>query len=178
MEVASLLQEGVWRQAAVQYHREKTDALHAGKVGPQGVQSFLNRIIDERMDQNDWKGSEGRYRKEDAWVRVTFRHQMSLGADILDALYEHRREGASQTAIIAARNDFLKVISPNDWRVLCSYEKLKSACERLEGCLDFPIFIGRLEPFSDLPKDVAALLASQRPRGRTIPARSGRLSEE
>lgn len=178
MEVAAILQEGVWRQAAVEFSREKTNATRAGKVGPQGVQSFLNRTIDERMDQNDWKGSQGRYRKEDAWVRITFRHQMSLEADLLDALYENKRQGASQTAIVAASNEFLKVISPNDWRALCSNEKLVAACRRMEGCLDFPLFIGRLEPFSDLPKDVTALLASQRPRGRTVPVHRGGLSEE
>ena len=48
MEVAAILQEGVWRQAAVEFSSEKTKAIDAGKVGPQGVQSFLNRIIDER----------------------------------------------------------------------------------------------------------------------------------
>jgi len=178
MEVTTILQEGVWRQAAVEFSREKTKAAAAGKVGPQGVQSFLNGNIDERMDQNDWKGNQGRYRKEDAWIRITFRHQMSLEADLLDALYENKRQGASQTAIVASGNDFLKIISPNDWRALCSYEKLKAACGRLEGCLDFPLFVGKLEPFSDLPKDVTTLLSSQRPRGRTVPVHRGRLAEE
>ncbi len=178
MELGTILQEGVWRQAAVEFYKEKTKATKAGKVGPQGVQAFLNRVVDERMEQNDWKGGQGRYRKEDAWVRLTFRHQMSLEADLLDALFENKREGASQTAIVAAGNEFLRTISPNDWRALCSYEKFVSACKRLEGCLDFPLFVGRLEPFSDLPKEVSRLLTSQRPRGRTVPAHRERLTED
>jgi hypothetical protein len=177
MEIVTTLQEGVWRQAATEYYEQKTKAVRSGKVGPQGVQSFLNKIIDERMEEFDWKGSQGRFRKDDAWVRITFRHQMSLEADMLDALVENKRQGATQTAIIAATNDFLKLISPNDWRALCSAEKLTSACQRLEGCLDFPIFIGRLEPFSDLPKEVDALVSAPRPRGRTVPARDGHRSE-
>jgi len=177
MEIVNILQEGVWRQAATEYYGEKTKAQQNGKVGPQGVQSFLNRIIDQRLMEYDWRGSQGRFKKDDAWARITFRHQMSLEADILDALYEQKRQGAGQTAIIAAGNDFLRVISPNDWRALCSYEKLKAACERLEGCLDFPLFLGLLEPFSDLPKEVAALVNAPRPRGLTIPRRDGRMSQ-
>lgn len=169
MEVVTILQEGIWRQAATEYYNEKTKAKRNGKVGPQGVQSFLNRIIDERLSEYDWKGSQGRFRKDDAWARITFRHQMSLEADVLDALYEHKRQGASQTAIIVAGNEFLKLVSPNDWRALCSYEKLRAACERLEGCLDLPLFTGLLEPFSDLPEEVGNLVKSPRPRGRTIP---------
>ena len=176
MELVGVFQEGLWRQAATEYFEEKTKAKQAGKVGPQGVQSFLNRIIDERMEENDWKGGQGRFTKEDAWARVTFRHQMSLEADLIDALYENKRQGASQTAIIAGANDFLRVVSPNDWRALCSDEKFKLACQRLDGCLDFPLFIGRLEPFSELPKEVAALVNAPRPRGRTVPVGEGKIS--
>jgi hypothetical protein len=64
-------------------------------------------------------------------VRVTFRHQMSLGSDIIDAIRAHHRAGMELVAIMAASRAFLNVISPNDAAVLTSYEKLKAEVDSL-----------------------------------------------
>jgi hypothetical protein len=71
--------------------------------------------------------------------------------------------------VFAASDRFLDVISPNDARALVSFEKLRREVRDLDGCLDIPLFIGRLEPSSELPAEVAAVLRDARPRDRFVP---------
>src|SRR5437879_5100453 len=84
-EVRELLARDIWRDAAVAFRDKKKDAQAKGNVGPQGIQRFLNDLIDQTMAAADWEGEDGRFRKGDTWVRITFRHQMSLEGDILEA---------------------------------------------------------------------------------------------
>jgi hypothetical protein len=79
---------------------------------------------------------------------VTFRHQMSLASDLLDALKVAAQEDAEQVAIMAASADALATISPNDQHALTSYEKLRRRCTTSTGCMDIPLCSGscRCEP--------------------------------
>ena len=171
-QVSLILGSDVWRQAAERYCEEKRAAQVSGIVGPMGVQPFLNAIIDDLMEENGWAGEDGRFTKDKVWVRVTFRHQMSLEADLLEALRVSKTEGINQTAVLAATNAFLGLISKNDARALCSYEKFRAECVKLDGALDFPLFIGKLEPHSRPGPDCQALLEGPRPRGKTVPAKT------
>ena len=168
-EVRQLLKGDIWRDAAVAFHDRKKEAQAKGKVGPQGIQRFLNDLIDETMEGAGWEGRDGRFRKDDTWVRITFRHQMSLEGDILEALRANKKEGAGQTAIIAASTDFLKLITPKDVHALCSFEKFRAKCLDLNGCLDFTLFIGRLDSGEALSSELMAVVRGPRPRGKTIP---------
>ena len=106
-----------------------------GQWLPKGVQPYLNRLLEARFAAAAWEGRDGRFRKEDTWVRVTFRHQMSLGADFLDAMRLAKKEGVGEVAICAATTTFLTLISPNDAKTLVSYEKLISLAAELHGVL-------------------------------------------
>ena len=72
-------------------------------------------------------------RRNRPWLRITFRHQMSLGSDVVDALKVCRKGGMTEAAILAASDQFLDVISPNDARALVSYEKLRRENVRSRG---------------------------------------------
>jgi len=170
-EVRELLDGDIWRDATVAFHDKKQQAQAKGKVGPQGIQRFLNDLIDSTMVEAGWEGEDGRFRKSDTWVRITFRHQMSLEGDILEALRANKKEGAIQTAIIAASTDFLKLITPKDVHALCSFEKFRAKCLDLNGCLDFTLFIGRLDSGETLSSELMAVVRGPRPRGKTIPVR-------
>jgi hypothetical protein len=166
LEAVNLISQGTWAEAATEFYAARLSALRSGKATPKGIQRFLNRVLDRRFTDEGWNAEDGRYSNENVWLRVTFRHQMSLGSDFIDALKVSVREGASQVAIAAASFDFLELISPNDKHVLTSFEKLRVETAALGGCLDIPLFIGRLEPASVLPQEVARFLQKERPRGR------------
>jgi hypothetical protein len=101
---------------------------------------------------------------EDRWIRITFRHQMSLGSDFTDALKVSRRSGFSEVLIAAATGNFLKIISPNDAAALTSHEKVWAEAVDLIGCLDIPLLVGSLEAASSLPVEVAGIVHAPRPR--------------
>lgn len=163
MACSSIL-DGVWREAAIEFYAVRAARLAKGRQAPKGVQSFINAALDVRFEEAGWEGTGGRYRFEDAWLRVTFRHSMSLGADFLDALRLTRKEGVAQVAIVAASADFLQLITPNDAAALVSFERLMSQAVELDGVFDFDLFVGRLTPVSTLPVEVAVALARERPR--------------
>ena len=171
VEAIDLLRRDVWRDAAIAYFARRLALQAVDKQAPKGVQPFLNVIVDERFTDAGWLGSDGRFARGSTWVRVTFRHQMSLGSDIVDALKVCRKGGMTEAAILAASERFLDVITPNDARALVSFEKLRREVWDLQGCLDIPLFIGRLEPVSELPADVASTLRAKRPRDAYQPAR-------
>jgi hypothetical protein len=171
MSGAELL-EGSWREAALEFYAVRTARLSRGLQAPIGVQSFLNDELEHRFEAAGWEGSAGRFRNGDSWLRVTFRHSMSLGADFIDALRLVRKEGVREAAIVAATADFLRLISPNDAGALTSYERLWSQAAELDGVIDIELFIGRLTPATDLPPEVSAALGRQRPRDRYRPSHS------
>jgi hypothetical protein len=167
-EAVEIIGDGTWREAATEFYAERATRLRHGKQAPKGIQPFLNAVLRRRFESREWDTHRGRFLKDDTWVRVTFRHQMSLGSDFLDALKVTKREGAEHVAILAASRAFLGLISPNDADVLVSYEKLSLQTADLAGCMDIPLFIGRLEPKSTLPDEVAKAISGRRPRDRYV----------
>lgn len=172
LEACEVLGDRTWREAAVGFYAERAARLRRGRSAPKGMQMELNKVVSRRLEDAGWAGADGRFAKDRTWVRVTFRHQMSLGSDILDAARLCAREGYLQAAILAAESGFLRVISPNDYGALVSFEKLRIAVAELQGVLDIPLFIGALSPQSVLPLDIAAELRKERPRDKTISADS------
>lgn len=176
LEACEILGDGTWREAAVGFYAERAARVRRGRSAPKGMQMELNKVVSGRLGDAGWAGADGRYAKEQTWVRVTFRHQMSLGSDILDAARLCAREGYVQAAILAAESGFLRVISPNDHHALVSFEKLRIAVAELQDVLDIPLFMGALSAQSTVPPDIAAELRKERPRDRTIPATDPRRS--
>ncbi len=125
----------------------------------------------ERFNYHGWDGDFGYFIKEKTWIRVTFRHQMSLGSDILDALKVCKKEGIEQAVILAANRKTLNIISPNDAAAIVSFEKLEKEILSLYGALDIPLLIGELTPLTSASKDVEAELKKERYRDLTIPTR-------
>ena len=132
----------------------KTVRLAAGRPEPMGIQAFLNEVLDERFRAAGWEGSEARYRLGNTWVRVTFRHQMGLGSDLLDAVRLSSLEGIDQCVILGAPLSFLRIISPKDAGSLTSFEKLSSQVAQLQGAVSPPLLIGSVVPVSKLSKPV------------------------
>lgn len=169
---------GTWRDAATNYYAERATRVRAGKKAPKGIQPFLNRVIESRFLEGGWSGGDGRFWNGEVWIRLTFRHQMSIGSDILDALKVTRRFGVTQVAILAATRSFLELVSPNDAPGLSSFEKFRTEIADLVGCLDIPLFLGRLEPASALPANVASVVLAPRPRDVYVPSSGRRLPEK
>ncbi len=159
--------QGSWKEAALAYAAARTEKLAQGKRPPMGIQPYLNRVIDQRFLDTGWDGEGGRYVRDRTWVRFTFRHQMSLGSDILDAMKVTAGKHADVAIIAAADTAFLKVVSPNDAPVLTSFEKLSTEIRDLAGVIDTPLVIGRLVPVSALPPATTSIIFGPRPRGGT-----------
>ena len=102
-------------------------------------------------------------------MRITFRHQMSLGSDILDAIKVCKKEGMQQAVILAANKNTLNLISPNDAAVIISFEKLESEIMSLNGALDIPLLYGELTPISCASSDINDELRKARPRDISVP---------
>ena len=116
---------GSWSQAATDFYAARLAKVANKSKAPKGIQPFLNKVLDQRFQEAGWEGMSGRYWKDGTWVRFTFRHQMSLGSDLLDAIKVCCKSGFDQALVLAADLAFLQVISPNDAAALTSYEKLK-----------------------------------------------------
>jgi hypothetical protein len=160
---------GSWAEAATDFYAVRLAKESNRAKAPKGVQPFINKVLDRRFLEAEWEGASGRYWRDGTWVRITFRHQMSLGSDLLDALKVCRKSGFDQAIILAADLPFLRTISPNDAGALTSYEKLRIELAELNGCIEFPLAIGRLQPKSSLPPRVAALVLRGRPRDEYMP---------
>lgn len=162
-DVAQILL-GSWAEAATEFYAERGARVAAGKKAPKGVQPFLNTVLVRRFVEAGWDGFDGRFWTDDRWVRITFRHQMSLGSDFTDALKVSRRSGFEEVLIVAATREFLRIISPNDAAALTSHEKVWAEALDLDGCLDIPLLVGSVEASSSLPVEVAQLVHAPRPR--------------
>jgi len=168
-EAVELLKDNVWQEASVIFAAERETKLKAGKSAPKGMQRYLNEIIINRFTSNGWIGEAGYFFKNKTWIRVTFRHQMSLGSDILDAIKVCKKEGMEQAVILAASRKTLDVISPNDAAAIVSFEKLEREIINLNGAIDIPLLYGELSPFSSASSDIDSELRKARPRDLSIP---------
>lgn len=166
-----LLADDVWSETAVRFHADREAKLRRARRAPKGMQSELNRVINERFTAGGWIGGEGRFGKERTWVRVTFRHQMSLGSDLIDAMKMCKKERYELAVILAADNKTLRLVSPNDAAALVSFEKLRIAVADLDGVTDIPLLIGCLSPQSMPSTEVTQALREERPRDVTVPLR-------
>lgn len=164
IEALTLLM-GLWGEAAIRFTSVRAAQAAKGKITIFGLQKHINEIIDERFTQHKWEGSNSRYRKGDTWVRVTFRHQMSVGAELFDVIKMTSREKIRQSLLLAASNDFLKIISPRDAGSLTSFEKLAQEMTYMAGAAEVPLILGCLTPVSALSPTVHELVYGPRLRG-------------
>ncbi len=168
-EALELLKDDVWKESSVLFAAERETKMLSGKSAPKGMQRYLNEVITKRFSSNGWIGEAGYFFKGKTWVRVTFRHQMSLGSDILDAIKVCKIEKMEQAVILAANRKTLNLISPNDAAALISFEKLEKEIMSLNGALDIPLLYGELSPMSSASSDINEEIKKARPRDLTIP---------
>lgn len=168
-EAVRLIGDNVWADASVDFYAKRDAKIRAGKRAPKGMQQTLNSILEERFVKSGWDGDSGYFVKGETWVRVTFRHQMSLGSDIVDALKVCKKEGIKLAMILAANRDTLSIISPNDASALVSFEKLEREIAGLDGAIDIPLVIGELSPSSSASQTIDDSLRKSRPRDVTVP---------
>jgi len=168
-EALEILKNDVWKEASVLFAAEREAKIKSGKSAPKGMQRFLNEVITRRFTSNGWNGEAGYFFKDKTWVRITFRHQMSLGSDILDAIKVCKKEGMQQAVILAANKHTLDLISPNDAAAIVSFEKLEKEIMNLNGALDIPLLYGELTPASSASNDINDELRKARPRDITVP---------
>ncbi len=170
LEALEIIADDVWKEASIRFSAERDAKLKTGKSAPKGMQRYLNEVLVERFTENGWDGGAGYFFKNKTWVRVTFRHQMSLGSDFLDALKVCKIEGMEQALILAANKRTLDLISPNDAAAIVSFEKLEKEVISLNGAFDIPLLIGELTPYSSASSDINTELKKARPRDITIPS--------
>lgn len=168
-EAIEIIGDDVWKDASILFSAEREAKMRMGKSAPKGMQRYLNEIFTKRFNANGWDGDSGYFVKNKTWIRITFRHQMSLGADILDALKVHKIEGMDLVVILAADQDTLKIITPNDAPALISYEKLQKEIFSLNGAIDIPLLIGELSPLTSASGDINLELKKKRLRDVSIP---------
>ena len=169
-EAVRILGDGVWADSSVRFYAERDAKVHAGKRAPKGMQATLNEVVEDKMLAKGWEGDLGYFFKGRTWVRITFRHQMSLGSDIIDAIKVCKKEGMELAVIMAANRETLKTISPNDAGALTSFEKLQSEIWSLDGAIDIPLLIGELSPLTAPSQLISDELLKSRPRDRTVPS--------
>lgn len=168
-EAIEIIGDNIWRDASIKFAAERDFKQREGKNAPKGMQRFLNEILNERFNKSGWFSDSGYFFKEKTWVRITFRHQMSLGSDILDAIKVCKKEGMEQALILAANKATLQLISPNDANALVSFEKLQGEIWSLNGALDIPLIIGELSQLTSASEEIDNELRKNRPRDITIP---------
>ena len=169
-EAVAIISDDIWKEASILFSAERSACINMGITAPKGMQRFLNQVLDNRFVEKGWVGGAGYYVKNKTWVRVTFRHQMSLGSDILDAIKVCKKDGIEMAVILAASRNTLKVISPNDGPAMVSFEKLERELYDMDGAIDIPLVIGELTPYTSASSDVDKILRKSRSRDITIPA--------
>lgn len=154
--------EGLWKRAAEDYAAEFMGKNAVGARTPKGIQKYLNEVIARSMSENGWRGGEGRFFKDSEWVRVSFRHSMSLGSDLLDALRLFKTEEYERLTIIGASKSFLKLISPSDAGSLCSGEDYRAQIGLNSAIMKIPICVGILNPISQLDRQTNDIVLGKR----------------
>ena len=144
MEATNIIGSGTTAKAKAQYNQIK----RKGESVPKGMQSTINKLLDAKFEQAGWTVKDGRYTKNGTYVRVTFRHAMSLGTDVLDAMKACAKDGVELVALFACGLDALRTIAPTQATSMVSYEKLVREVNDLNGVIDIPLIIGELIPKS------------------------------
>lgn len=168
-DAIQIIKDDVWKEASIRFYAERDAKIKSGKTAPKGMQRYLNEVLNKRFLDAGWEGDSGYYYKNHTWIRITFRHQMSIGSDFLDAIKVCKKEGMSLAVILAADRKTLDIISPNDAAALISFEKLQNEAQSLNGAIDIPLVIGGLYPFSSASNDINVELRKERPRDITLP---------
>lgn len=168
-EAIEIIGDDLWKNASISFYSARDSKLRSGKSAPKGMQRYLNELLEQNFLKNGWEGGAGYYFKNKTWIRITFRHQMSLGSDIIDAIKVCKKEGMEIAAILAANRNTLDLISPNDAAALVSFEKLQKEIIDLNGAIDIPILIGELTPITSASDDINEELRKERKRDRSIP---------
>lgn len=169
LDAVSLMADDLWSETALRFYADRAAKLHNSRRAPKGMQAELNKVIAEHFIADGWIGGDGRFAKGRTWIRITFRHQMSLGSDLIDAMKMCKKEHYELAVIMAADGATLRLISPNDAAALTSFEKLRIAIADLEGVTDIPLLIGCLTPQSAPSANVTRALREDRPRDVTVP---------
>lgn len=173
-EAIDIISKNVWRDASIRFFALRDSKSKSGKSAPKGMQRFLNEIMAQRFTEKGWEGDAGYFFKGKTWIRITFRHQMSLGSDIIDAIKVCKKEGFELAMILAANRQTLNIISPNDAAALVSFEKLQKEIVDLDGAIDIPLLIGELAPVTKASQDIIDELRKERPRDISIPYNQAR----
>lgn len=168
-EAAEIIADNVWKDATIKFYSIREAKIGNGKLAPKGIQKYINEILDKKFAEAGWDGDSGYYLKNKTWIRITFRHQMSLGSDFINAMKVCKKEGMELVAIIAADKDTLKIISPNDAGALISFEKLFAEMMSLNGVIDIPLVIGSLSPLTEASKGITKEILKDRPRDISMP---------
>ena len=169
-EAIAIISDDVWKESLILFSAERSARLSHKESAPKGMQRFLNSVLVKRFTEKGWITGAGYFVKGKTWVRITFRHQMSLGSDILDAIKVCKKNEMEMAVILAANSDTLKIISPNDAAALISFEKLEREIYDLDGAIDIPLIIGELTPHTSASNDVNEILRMDRSRDVTVPA--------
>lgn len=169
-EAIKIIADNLWADSAAQFYAERDAKLRMGKRAAKGMQATLNKMLVDKFSNCDWYAEAGYFIKGDTWVRVTFRHQMSLGSDIVDAQKVCAKFGIKLAMILAADRNTLSIISPNDAAALVSFEKLEREILDLDGVIDIPLVYGRLTPLTHASRAIENQLLKQRPRDMTVPS--------
>lgn len=168
-EAVAIIANNVWKEASILFSAERSARLNQNMSAPKGMQKYLNLVLVNKFSEKDWICDAGYFVKNRTWIRITFRHQMSLGSDILDAVKVCRKNNMETAIILAANLDTLKIISPNDAAALVSFEKLEREMYDLDGAIDIPLIIGELTPHTSASSDVNEILRKDRSRDITVP---------
>lgn len=171
-EAIKIIADNVWKESSIRFYAAREAKLNNGKSAPKGMQKFINEILDEKFYRAGWDGDSGYYFKNKTWIRITFRHQMSLGSDFINALKVCKKEGIELAVIIAANKETLKIISPNDAGAIVSYEKLLNEMMALDGVIDIPLIIGELTPLTHASQGIREEILKERPRDISVPSNS------
>lgn len=168
-EAIEIIGSNVWKDASISFYALRDVKTKSGKSAPKGMQRFLNEVLVKRFLEKGWEGDAGYFVKGKTWIRITFRHQMSLGSDIIDAIKVCKKEGIELAMIFAANRQTLNIVSPNDAAALVSFEKLQKEIIDLDGAIDIPMIIGQLTPLTTASQDINMELKKKRPRDTMIP---------
>lgn len=170
VEAQKIIADDVWKEASINFYAVREAKLNNGKSAPKGMQRYINEILDSKFRNAGWEGDAGYYFKNKTWIRVTFRHQMSLGSDFINALKVCKKDDMELAVIIAASIDTLKIISPNDANAIVSFDKLLNEMMSLDGVIDIPLMIGELTPLTVASTGINKELIKERPRDISVPS--------